>query len=428
MRRALATGVVALAVLVPTAAGVTLTGKVSGGTLPAPAAGVTSVRAVDLRTQEIAGTADVARRGGWSLRALPAGTYSVVTAVVRRRGRVTQAISPAVRVRKAGRVGVRTSLRRRKVPPPRRLHAGTTPVVQVRALAGSGPNAQMGRGLAEMLITELGDGDAKCPIRQKEGIREDLIIQELALQNSGLIDPSTRIVPRPITATLEVRGSVTTTADSITWSIRLIDAATGTTVGGDEGTARGADGILGEAPAQIAARLLDQICGARYDVALSIRTDARFASHIASGTISAVVTATGARTPRGSPPARFSASGALGYDNLSFIPTQECGLSGPVSEPGSWNVVLEVTPAGRLRVTWDPEAGGTVVKGTATITCPTDPPVPVPGFPGPSLVNPAPLTFELPVDGGQQDVSGGIQSGAQGWTHSGTITIHRLPR
>ena len=99
----------------------------------------------------------------------------------------------------------------------------------------------------------------------------------------------------------------------------------------------------------------------------------------------------------------------------------------PRREPRVLVGVLEITATGRLRVTWDPEASGGPPTGTATVTCPTMPPVPVPGFPGPSLVNPAPASFELPVDGGPQAISGGIQSGSQGWTHSGTLIVTRIP-
>ena len=198
-------------------------------------------------------------------------------------------------------------------------------------------------------------------------------------------------------------------------------------VGGDEGTARGATGILREAPRQIAESLLTQICSGRYDVALALRTDSTFVSHIASGTVSAVLTATGTRSASGAPPTRFTGSGPLGYENLSFIPSNECALSSPVGHPGSWSVVLEVTAAARVRVTWDPEASGGPPRGTATITCPGIPPVPVPGTAGPILVAPAPMTFELPVEGGQRTIAGGIQGGSQGWAHSGTITVTRIP-
>lgn len=434
LRHVLVPAVAAAIVAAPGgAAAATLAGSVTGGAIPTTA--VADVRAVDLRTLRIVGTDDVSRTRRWSIPGVRAGTYSVLTTVVRATGGLTQAVAAPVRARRTGRVVVTTSLMRRRAPRPRprtrraselRLHAAASaPVVVIRAFAGSGPNAFLGRGLATMLITDLGLGTAKCPIQQREGLREDLIAREIALSNSGLVAPGQRITPRPLRASLEVRGSVTTTADSMTWSIRLVDTATGTVVGGDEGTARGADGILGEAPAQIADRLLTQICGARYDVALSVRTDARFASHIAAGTISALLTATGAPPRPGVPPITFTASGPLAYENLSFIPTNECALSAPVANPGGWSVTLQVTPAGRLRVTWNPEAGG-VPTGTATVTCPTMPPVPVPGFPGPSLVNPSPVTFELPIDGGEQAIAGGIQSGAQGWTHSGTITIRRI--
>lgn len=415
------------------ATGASLAGTVTGGPLPTASRGTVDVRAVNLRTLQIAGVAHVTGARRWAIRGVDAGVYSVLTSVVRATGAPLQAISPAVRARR-GRVGVTTSLARRRPPRPRPrrpaeivAHASPAPVVVVRAFAGSGPNAFLGRGLATMLITDLGTGDADCRIRQREGIREDLIAQEIALQNSPLVDPSQRITPNPLRAGVEVRGSVGTTADGMTWSIQLVDTATGAVVGGDEGSARGASGILGEAPAQIAGHLLDQICGDRYDVALTLRTDARFASHMASGTISAVLTATGTRSANGAPPARFDGTGPAAYENLSFIPSNECALSNPVSNPGAWTVALEVTPAGRLRVTWDPEASG-VPTGTATVTCPGIPPVPVPGFPGPSLVDPSPRTFEVPVAGGTQAIGGGVQSGSQGWTHAGSITLTRLPR
>lgn len=438
-RGALLLAAAMLAVLAPSAGAATLAGTVVGGPLPGPRTGVALVRVVDLRTLEIVATDAASARGAWSARGIPAGTYSALTSVVRTNGRVTQAISAPVRARAKGRVGVRTSLKRTRAPRPavgriRRpaetravAHASPLPTVIVRQFAGSGAAGGLGRGLSEMLITDLGDGDERCRIQQKEGIRDDLIAREIALQNSGFIAPGSRITPRPIRETLIVRGSVSTTADSITWSIQLVDAATGSVVGGDQGTARGATGILREAPGQIADRLLTQICSGRYDVALSLRTDSTFVSHIASGTVSAVLTATGTRSAGGAPPTRFTGTGPLGYENLSFIPSNECALSSPVGQPGSWSVVLEVTAAGRLRVVWNPEASGGPPRGTATITCPGTPPVPVPGTVGPILIAPSPTTFELPVDGGQQTIEGGLQGGSQGWAHSGTVTVTRIP-
>lgn len=433
-----------LAVHLPSAGAAVLSGTVTGGALPGRDAGLTLVRVVDLRTMEIVGADAAPRTGRWSVKGLPAGTYSALTVVFRTDGRLREAISVPVRARRTGRFGVRTSLLRRRAPAPRprrgavrprvrgaaetgaREHATPTPVLVIDQFAGSGSEPTYGRALSHMLITEFTEADPDCPIDQREGVRDELVTREIAFQNSGFIDPSSRITPRPLAPTLRLRGSVVGTGDSITWSLQLVDVATGQVVGGDQGTARGSDGVLREAPEQIRDRLRNQICGARYDVALNVRTDATFASHIASGTISALLTATGTPPRRGIPPTRFTATGPLAYENLSFISTNECALSAPVSNPGAWSVVLEVTAAGRLRVTWQPEAAGGPPTGTATITCPTMPPVPVPGFPGPSLVNPDPTTFEMAIDGGQQSIAGGIQSGAQGWAHSGTLTIQRV--
>jgi len=146
------------------AAAATLTGRVTGGTIPAAAAA--DVRAVDLRTLRIVGADDVSPTRRWSIPGLGAGTYSILTTVVRARGGVTQAVSAPVRARRAGRLTVTTSLARRRAPRPRprvrRADAHTShasaasPVVVIRSFAGSGPNAALGRGLAIMLITDLG--------------------------------------------------------------------------------------------------------------------------------------------------------------------------------------------------------------------------------------------------------------------------------
>ena len=97
----------------------------------------------------------------------------------------------------------------------------------------------------------------------------------------------------------------------------------------------------------------------------------------------------------------------------------------PIS-PGSLTVELALTPAGALHVSWGPDAGGGMAS--ASIDCPPegDPPYdppPIAGQPGPSLVGIAPMAFDLPAEGGAQRVSGGVQSGADGFFNEGTLTI-----
>ena len=78
----------------------------------------------------------------------------------------------------------------------------------------------------------------------------------------------------------------------------MLKAADGTVVGGDNGSIP-AGGDLFEAEQQMAGHLLDQICGASYDVGFSLRTDAILATHDAVGTLNAVVTATGTQPRMG---------------------------------------------------------------------------------------------------------------------------------
>jgi hypothetical protein len=251
-----------------------------------------------------------------------------------------------------------------------------------------------------------------------------LLQAEIDLQNTAFVDPATRVQKRWIDPDVFVEGTVTTGAGgSGAWSIRMRDAKTGAIVGGDDGSFP-AGGDWFEAERQIADKLLDQICGGSYDVTLSLRTDAVFATHIASGTVNVTLTATGTRSKPKMPPTTFTASGPISYENLSFVSKMpECSYTAFTGTPGTWTVTLEITTAGRLKVSWQTGAGGPLA--TATVVCDKSS---VPGQPGADLILPTPVTFELPVDGGQQAIGGGLTSGTDGWTHTGTMILKRRPK
>lgn len=171
-------------------------------------------------------------------------------------------------------------------------------------------------------------------------------------------------------------------------------------------------------------RLPDQLCGASYDVGLTLRTDATFGNHDATGTIAAVLTATGSRSATGNPPTAFAGTGPPGYEGATFRAKIDCSYVSPVSVPADWTVTLTVTPAGRLQVTWGLAGAGAGLLTTAPVVCP-DSPV-IPGQPGALLVAPSPLTFELPIAGGQQAVAGGGWFSPDGGVvHTGTLTVTR---
>jgi hypothetical protein len=171
---------------------------------------------------------------------------------------------------------------------------------------------------------------------------------------------------------------------------------------------------------KVALDRLDKLkCG--YVVSLVVDGTGRFATHEGSGRISISVDA--AQTG----PATWRATAPAAWQNLSFTSHVGCPLVDPVSG-GTLTVDLALTPAGPLHVSWSPDAGGGMA--TASIDCPPegDPPYdppPIPGQPGPSLVGIVPTAFDLPAEGGTQRLSGGVQSGADGFFNEGTLSIVR---
>lgn len=429
---AVALGALLLAGLgVARADGAVLAGRVGDGRIPAPAAGVGTVRAVNPATGLVVATADVRRNGAWRMR-VPNGPYTVLATMVPRVGPRREAIAPIVRAKGAKPTRVRVSLKRKRAPKVRRraatgLHAHATPTAPVVAFTNlTGPSpSNRGKSLADLLLTDtVGAKSGACAPRVREWEHIDLVEAEIAFSNSRYADPKTRIPRgRLLKVDLFVGGSIVESADgSMRWDITLRDAATGAVVGGDT-TSVPAGGDWLEAEAQTAARLLDQMCGGTYDINVALRTDAAFATHTASGTLNATLTARGTGSGAGTtPPRAFVAATAAGYEGVTFSSTIGCAYVDVLAPQGVLSFDLSITPAGRLRVAWN---GTSALQASASVLCPES--SPIPGQVGPSLIVPSPIEFELPVDGGQQPVAGGFTSGGDGWTHSGVITIARRP-
>jgi hypothetical protein len=221
----------------PAGAATTISGSLGGGTLPAKGAGVTSVRAVAAQAGVVAADARVLS-GRFVLRVKP-GAYVLLATTTPLRGhagvdRKVDALSVATGTSRR----LRLSLRRRggHIARKRRSKARaasgpsfvsvTYPAVWVQHFAVSGPEeaSVLRKGIADMLITDLGG-----PIKQKcEGVlveREhlDLIINEQKLSQSRYADPSQRIPSghlighnRTVTGTLTISGATATLTVTVT--------------------------------------------------------------------------------------------------------------------------------------------------------------------------------------------------------------------
>jgi Curli production assembly/transport component CsgG len=145
--------------------------------------------------------------------------------------------------------------------------------IGVRYFSASGAVEMYGKGLSQMLVTDLvqqaGDGGkfAKCGAVIVELERRGDILKELELSKSPLIDPTTRLrQDRLLDATYVIEGSVQPTgSDGMSWSIQMREVATGNVVARDDKTIKLND-LDAPISGAIAERLLGQICNKSYKI------------------------------------------------------------------------------------------------------------------------------------------------------------------
>ena len=403
-----------------------LSGRIADGKLPPAAAGRVTVRAARAPDGRLLEAVTAGRRGTWSFGETEPGSYVVFADVTRTGKRPVSALTPVQRVRSGRTTRTTISLKRRRTPRARRGHAGaraaasTTTPVAVRNFTASGPNSQLGNGLADMLITSLVNtrsGDCTPTVVEWEH-RADLE-REIDLANSRIADPRSRI-PRGnmLDPAVFVQGQVTTTATSASWTIELVDAATGDVLGTETGSANGL--AIFDAPADLAQRIADRLCGGDYRVALTINAVIAVPPYIGSAIMTADVPV---RDVSGAtPPTSW-----LGQEVVSFGALQYAGIPECVVLPGghSGYAKVEITriPGDMIEVHWGGET-----NALTTLACPDAPPIPFGVPPVQPFQGTAPTVFVLPLSGGTQNVSGGLGTAGGGWTNSGTVTVTRVPR
>ena len=433
----------ALPVAAAGAAPGSLAGSVSGGKVVSGSGGRTIVSAVNVANGQIVASGFAGAGGTYRL-GVPAGQYVVTTSVVPRRGRVVEAIAPIARVRAGKKTAVRVSLKRRRAPKPKRKRrarrpaprgprvAAVAPIVAVKEIAfrgpGDGPDAKyLGKGLSELLQHDMVDGRPGCEPKTMESMRRSEVDREIAFQKSGYTDKKTRGKVEHIPPQITIEGSVTVAADgTTTWDVRLLDRTNnGAPVGGDYGTLPPGGDFL-EAASQIGNRLLDQLCGVTYDVTLTASGSGDFATHSATATyLTKVVAVPGGGVGR--LPSSWTGQAVAQWENIVVTPKIACAYTN-ILTGGVMTVKLSITLDGKLNVRWQTDRGG--AEATAAVDCPPDnvgdpDPPPVPGQPLVDLGFAQPQDFELPADGGSQQISGDVLSGASGFIVTGFVTVRR---
>ena len=239
-----------------------------------PSAGaVSTVRAIDAQTGTAAARGRVGAGGAYRL-ATPPGVYLVVVDKVSRRAPFVTGYGRLVRVLPGKTAVVRTIAPGSATRTTAALLAGglapasidaaaaPRPAIAIQNFTGSGPQAHLGRGLAAMLGTDLWGSPCYDVV---EWARRSDLLAEIRLQQSKWVDPATRVTPRLIQPKVLVEGSVSSTASSVSWNLRIRERATGRVIGGDRGSTAGSIFTAELALAKRLRKLLEEaLCGDRY--------------------------------------------------------------------------------------------------------------------------------------------------------------------
>jgi Curli production assembly/transport component CsgG len=252
----------------------TISGGLTGVKLPAKGKGVATVRAVSPKTFAIV-AADRVSGGRFSL-SVPAGAYFLLgtSAPLGAKTAIDRNIG-TVKVKKGARKHVRLSLKpkkkkrpQRKLPPIPGLPTARAAFVNVDypavwqkhfKVTGDPAYRVLGKGLAQMLITDVGPPlAAACNGSFVERDRLDTILTEHALQQSGLTDPATRIDLNKLVAhNKEVTGTIAGTEKDLTITATVTDVLSG---GSRTVTHHGTDGFFALEP-KLVPDLVKLICG-----------------------------------------------------------------------------------------------------------------------------------------------------------------------
>lgn len=231
-------------------------GKITGRVAPAlrPASGSeTVVQALDASNLTVAAGGEVTRAGTYRL-TVPPGVYLVSAEKLGRRTPAASGFSRLVRVRD-GRTASPPQITRRPQSAARGSRVDGKPVLAVKEFT-TRPSGTEGRALAGMLQTDLWIAGNPCVVLV-EWMRRADILAEIRLQQSKFVDPSTRVTPNLTQPDIFVEGSVSTTASSVSWSVRMREIRTGRIVARDSARVPWARYL--DVSGEIAKRLLEQL-------------------------------------------------------------------------------------------------------------------------------------------------------------------------
>jgi hypothetical protein len=419
------------------AAAPTVVGKMTGK-LPSRLQALTQIQAFDVASGVLVAAAKLNQTGAFRL-ALPAGDYVLVTSIIPKRGGsragVQRAIpltlargqrrgavkiaEPTAKSSGAGSAGARAAYSRES--------GAITPGTIAFSFGGfsgaTGQLADLNRVLLSMLRTDTMNS-AQCRNVELATDQLPFLEREFAFGKSKYADPSTRVTRKLIVSDIVVRGGLKTLGNNLGYALTLVDARTGMGLETLSGTLPGGAGIFSAEPL-LAARLAKRLCayGEVFNVTFTGRGTANFATHSASGTLSAA-TITAKPTQKDARGAiRWEGSASIGWTDVALTSKTDCSYINPVSG-GTWTAKL-ARVGDALQVQWLADAGSGV---TATAFCPdgSGGGDSIPGQPAVALLDSHPNPFLLPANATQQITGPGVDGQGYGWENALDLKVRAV--
>lgn len=207
------------------------------------------------------------------------------------------------------------------------------PAVAVRDFTSSqGPESVLGKGLPDMLITDLVQMTEPCMVTVAEWRHRAEVIGEIELQQSGSVDPGSAVSPgKMVQPDIFVDGSITASGNNVNWTIKLTDAVTGEDLGTLEGSAPGEQ--IFEAEQKLAKELHEELCKKRPGYQISGTMDEATITGIICGGLDKPFTAT---SPEVAGSWTFTPSGKTG-GSFAYTAQNVGGATG--SGGGTYSIV-----------------------------------------------------------------------------------------
>jgi hypothetical protein len=308
--------------------------------------------------------------------------------------------------------------------------AGVTAFSVESFTGGTGDWSYLGKGLTDMLITDLlGEATPKCKTAVIANAQDRKMIEhELDLQKSKYFDPATRVKRNFIISDMTVNGTLTTAADgqSSAVHVTITDSRSGQVIDTVDATIQGEQFF--EQEVELAKAVAERVCRrpAAYKLTLGVDGTGNFATHSAAGRLDSTLTALRSGGAAGELPTAWSGVGSMAWANITFASKiGECFYTSPSAPTVSWSAQLTLSGEANVKVDWNP-VGNDSTTGTVNCTDSKGHIASVAGQPGPALLGIQPASAVLPLAGGTIPLSGGFTSGSDGWTNTGTLVVEPI--